>query len=83
MATEDLLMKLILIIASVIILAFIFSPLFRKINVPNVNSLNTDYCKDKSNKELLHTLQNEHITVPSGNMIVLELLKRLIQKEND
>ena len=48
----------------------------------NFEILPLDYCKDKSDQELIERLRKGFLSLGSGNMIVLELLERLIKKCN-
>lgn len=54
---------------------------FKNFFQDNIEFLPTNYCEGKSNKELLDTLRKRNISMASGNMIVLELLERLIKKD--
>jgi len=45
-----------------------------------VEYLLKDWCKGKTNQELLDKLKNGLVSVGSGNMIILELIERLVNE---
>ena len=45
-----------------------------------VTMLSSDYCEGKSNQQLLDALETNSLSMSSGNMIVLELFKRLFHE---
>lgn len=50
--------------------------------VPPVVYLPTNFCAGKTDEELIDTLKNVPISPKSGNMIVAELLERLVKKKD-
>lgn len=51
-----------------------------------IEYLPDDFCKDKTNRELIEKLKSEKVSRNSGNMIILELLERLckrVEKEDE
>ena len=50
--------------------------------VPAVVYLPPDFCEGKTDEELIETLKNVPISPKSGNMIVAEILERLVKKKD-
>ena len=57
-----------------------FSKLFGTRDSKNKIYLPSDFCEGKSDEELFEILKNRTVSVGSGNMIVLELLERLLER---
>lgn len=55
---------------------------FKSLFSDPVEYLSLNYCKDKTDEELLAKLRSGYISKKSGNMIVLELLERLIVRKS-
>ncbi len=54
---------------------------FKDIFTSPIEMLPRDYCYNKTSQELLEKLRTSCVSRESGNMIVLEILERLVKKE--
>lgn len=50
---------------------------------PTVKYLPEDFCEGKNDQELVHELKHENISSSSGQIIVTELLSRLVEKTSN